>query len=123
MEVNEPDPQELQQWLDEHPFRYPHHGDRAWDDHPRLVRPAIRRRGVRSPRQGREPATWTRVDRDYETLRIDIQTLFTNLGIATGTRPVAADNISSVRVRKHPTSAQWSSWPRVAPQVTSNLPL
>jgi hypothetical protein len=25
---------------------------------------------------GRKPATWTRVDRDYETLRIDMQTLF-----------------------------------------------
>ena len=46
--------------------------------------------GVRSPRHGRKPATWTRVDRDYETLRIDMQTLFTDLGIATGSLPLAA---------------------------------
>jgi len=26
--------------------------------------------GIRSPRIGRKPATWTPVDRDYETLRI-----------------------------------------------------
>ncbi len=37
--------------------------------------------GVRSPRRGRKPAIWTRVDRDYETLRIDMQTLFHDLGI------------------------------------------
>jgi hypothetical protein len=37
--------------------------------------------GVRSPRMGRKPAAWTRVDRDYETLRIDMQTLFRDLGI------------------------------------------
>jgi hypothetical protein len=39
--------------------------------------------GVRSPRMGRKPATWTRVDRDYETLRINMQTLFHDLGITT----------------------------------------
>ncbi|WP_239342099.1 hypothetical protein [Frankia sp. CiP3] len=39
--------------------------------------------GVRSPRPGRKPAHWTRIDRDYETLRIDMQTLFHDLGIAT----------------------------------------
>jgi len=39
--------------------------------------------GVRSPRLGRKPITWTPVDRDYETLRIDLQTLFTHLGITT----------------------------------------
>ena len=39
--------------------------------------------GVRSPRKGRKPITWTPVDRDYETLRIDLQTLFTHLGIMT----------------------------------------
>ncbi len=39
--------------------------------------------GVRSPRLGRKPATWTRVDRDYETLRINMQTLFHDLGITT----------------------------------------
>jgi hypothetical protein len=32
---------------------------------------------------GRKPITWTPADRDYETLRIDRQTLFTDLGITT----------------------------------------
>ena len=41
---------------------------------------------VRSPCMGRKPAAWTRVDRDFETLRIDMQTLFHDLGIT----PVAA---------------------------------
>ena len=43
--------------------------------------------GVHSPRRGRKPATWTRVDQDYEALRIDMQTLFHDLGITT---PAAA---------------------------------
>jgi hypothetical protein len=37
--------------------------------------------GIHSPRRGRKPATWTRIDRDYETLRIGMQTLFHDLGI------------------------------------------
>jgi hypothetical protein len=37
--------------------------------------------GVRSPRLGRKPAHWTAIDRDYETLRIGMQTLFHDLGI------------------------------------------
>jgi hypothetical protein len=40
--------------------------------------------GVRSPRRGRKPAHWSAIDRDYETLRIDMQTLFHDLGIRTG---------------------------------------
>ena len=43
--------------------------------------------GVRSPRMGRKPAHWTRVDRDYERIRIDMQTLFSDLAIET---PLAA---------------------------------
>jgi len=43
--------------------------------------------GLRSPRMGRKPAHWTRVDRDYERIRIDMQTLFTDLAIET---PLAA---------------------------------
>jgi hypothetical protein len=39
--------------------------------------------GVRSPRLGRKPATWTRVDRAYETLRINMHALFHHLGITT----------------------------------------
>jgi hypothetical protein len=42
--------------------------------------------GVRSPRPGPRPSTWTRIDRDYKTLRIGMQTLFHDLGIA----PIAA---------------------------------
>ncbi len=42
---------------------------------------------VRSPRLGRKPAHWTRVDRDYERIRIDMQTFFTDLAIET---PLAA---------------------------------
>lgn len=44
--------------------------------------------GVRSPRMGRKPKTWTAVDRDYENLRIGMQTLFQHVGI--GTLPAAA---------------------------------
>jgi hypothetical protein len=38
--------------------------------------------GIHSPRRGRKPTTWTRIDRDYETLRIGMQALFQDLGIA-----------------------------------------
>lgn len=44
---------------------------------------------VCSPRLGRKPATWTRIDRDYETLRNNMQTLFHDLGITT-TRAASA---------------------------------
>jgi len=37
---------------------------------------------------GRKPKTWTPVDRDYENLRIGMQTLFRHAGIET--RPAAA---------------------------------
>jgi hypothetical protein len=43
--------------------------------------------GIRSPRPGRKPAHWTTIDRDYETLRAGMQTLFNHLGIDT---PAAA---------------------------------
>src|SRR6266545_3708855 len=39
--------------------------------------------GVHSPRMGRKPVHWTPVDRDYETLRIHMQTLFDHLGLTT----------------------------------------
>ena len=42
---------------------------------------------VRSPRMGRKPAHWTRVDRDYERIRIDMQTFFTDIALQT---PLAA---------------------------------
>jgi hypothetical protein len=38
--------------------------------------------GVRSPRIGRKPAAWAAVDRDYEQIRIGMQTLFADLGIS-----------------------------------------
>jgi len=41
--------------------------------------------GVRSPRPGRKPSAWTPVDRDYEQLRITMQTLFADLAIDTPT--------------------------------------
>ena len=44
--------------------------------------------GVRSPRMGRKPKIWTTADRDYETLRIGMQTLFRHVGIET--QPAAA---------------------------------
>jgi hypothetical protein len=43
--------------------------------------------GIRSPRMGRKPAHWTAIDRHYETIRIDMQSLFADLGITT---PAAA---------------------------------
>ncbi|MDH4075393.1 MAG: hypothetical protein OEW29_05600 [Acidimicrobiia bacterium] len=43
--------------------------------------------GIRSPQRGRRPATWTAIDRDYEQLRIDMQTLLADLAINT---PAAA---------------------------------
>jgi hypothetical protein len=39
--------------------------------------------GVRSPRMGRKPKAWTPIDRDYEQIRIDMQTLFGDLGLST----------------------------------------
>jgi hypothetical protein len=39
--------------------------------------------GIRSPQLGRKPTTWTAVDRDYDNIRIDMQTLFGHLGLTT----------------------------------------
>ncbi len=39
--------------------------------------------GVRSPRMGRKPKTWTANDRYYENLRVGMQTLFRHIGIDT----------------------------------------
>lgn len=50
-----------------------------------VIAPILAR--VRSPRVGRKPKHWTDVDRDYETLRIGMQTLFRDLAIET---PLAA---------------------------------
>jgi hypothetical protein len=57
--------------------------------HRRPARPRHRVGHRRHPqsRRGRKPAHWTAIDRDSETLRIGMQTLFHDLGIAT---PVTA---------------------------------
>jgi hypothetical protein len=47
--------------------------------HDQVIAPILA--GVRSPRRGRKPAHWTQIDRDYETLRTGMQTLFHDLGI------------------------------------------
>jgi hypothetical protein len=39
--------------------------------------------GVRSPRMGRKPKTWTTIDRHNEQIRIDMQVLLGHLGLAT----------------------------------------
>ena len=46
--------------------------------------------GVRSPRMGRKPKVWTAVDRHYEQLRVELQSLFTDLGLATPPTATAA---------------------------------
>ena len=44
--------------------------------------------GTRSPALARKPKIWTAVDRDYEALRIGMQTLFRHVGLET--QPAAA---------------------------------
>jgi hypothetical protein len=51
--------------------------------------------GVRVPRRGRPPATWTLIDRDYETLRREMQTLLNDLGIATKGTATSTTNCRS----------------------------
>jgi hypothetical protein len=46
----------------------------------RVIRPLLA--GLRTRRVGRKPATWTPIDCDYETLRLDMRALFHDLGIA-----------------------------------------
>jgi hypothetical protein len=46
-----------------------------------VIRPILA--GVRSPRMGRKPTHWTPVDRDYENIRVGMQTLLGHLGITT----------------------------------------
>ena len=38
--------------------------------------------GVRSQQPRPHPTSWTAVEHDYETLRLDMETLFDDLGIA-----------------------------------------
>jgi hypothetical protein len=49
--------------------------------HDQVIGPILA--GARVPRRGRPPTTWTRIDRDYETLRRGMQTLFADLALTT----------------------------------------
>jgi hypothetical protein len=49
----------------------------------KLIAPILA--GIRTPRRGRPPKNSTKIDRDYQTLRLDMQTLFNDLGISTKT--------------------------------------
>jgi hypothetical protein len=51
--------------------------------------------GIRTPRQGRPPKNWTTIDRDYETLRREMQTLLNDLGIATKGTATSTTNCRS----------------------------
>jgi hypothetical protein len=55
--------------------------------------------GVRSPRPRSQATTWTVSTCDYETLRIDIQTLLDDLGITTGA-PGSMNNSLPIGSRK-----------------------
>jgi hypothetical protein len=61
------------------PTRRPHHRRPAGP--PRPGHRSHHGRGP-PPRLGRKPAHWTAIDRDYETLRIGMQTLLADFGIA-----------------------------------------
>ena len=45
--------------------------------------------GIQSPRMGRKPKAWTNIDRDYEQIRVNMQTLFHDLALTTPA-PLAA---------------------------------
>ena len=51
--------------------------------------------GIRTPRRGTPPKNWTTIDRNYETLRRDMKTLLTNLGIATKATAASTTNCRS----------------------------
>jgi hypothetical protein len=53
--------------------------------------------GTRTPRRGRPPKHSTNIDRDYETLRRDMQTLLSHLGIMTTATPRSTTNCRSWR--------------------------
>ena len=47
----------------------------------KIIAPLIT--GIRTPRRGRPPKHWTKIDRDYATIRRNMQTLLNDLGITT----------------------------------------
>ena len=58
--------------------------------------------GVRSPRMGRKPKIWTAIDRHYEHLRVEFQSLFTDLRLAT---PAEATSAWTTNCRSEAASA------------------
>jgi len=51
--------------------------------------------GIRTPRRGAPPKHWTTIDHDYETLRRDMKTLLTDLGITTRATAASTTNCRS----------------------------
>ncbi len=47
----------------------------------RVIAPILA--GLRGPRPGRKPVVWTALDRDYESIRMDMQQLCGHLGLST----------------------------------------
>jgi hypothetical protein len=45
-----------------------------------VIKPVLS--GTRLPKRGPKPSTWTTLDRHYEQLRLDMQLVFQDLGIA-----------------------------------------
>ena len=45
-----------------------------------VIKPVLS--GTRLPKRGPKPSTWTTLDRHYEQLRLDMQLIFHDLGIA-----------------------------------------
>ena len=46
----------------------------------KVIKPMLA--GTAKPKMGRKPKTWSPIDEHYETVRKDMQTLFTDLGLA-----------------------------------------
>jgi len=46
----------------------------------KVIKPMLA--GTAKPKMGRKPKTWSPIDEHYETVRKDMQTLFTDVGLA-----------------------------------------
>jgi hypothetical protein len=49
----------------------------------KVERPGVGRLGIRSPQISRKPKAWTSIGRDYEQVRVNMQTLFGDLALTT----------------------------------------
>ena len=85
--------------------------------------------GVRSARLGRKPAHWTIIDRDYETLRTGMQTLFHDLGINASAAAAWTTFCRSEKCKFLSRGSRtcwscpaWSGSPRCAPQRSWRWP-